>query len=526
MLAHKVGTNPVLRDPEAIVTALEQIREPLMVVRNHDGAVGLAAASHPAPPWQLVALVPPLYPEWLGDPTFGARYHLRFPYIAGEMAGGIATPALVIALGRLGMLGFFGAGGLSLTAIRSALTEIRAQLDPLRLAWGTNLIHNPANPREESRVVDLYLTEGVPLISASAYLAINANVVRLSATGLKRGHDGQIQRRHHLFAKLSRPELARQFLAPAPDALLRELVQRGALKPEEADLARQIPVAEAVTVEADSGGHTDNRPLSALFPAIFSVYQEFRRRYPPEVALHIGAAGGLGTPEALAAAFSLGAAYVMTGSVNQTTCEAGVAPLAKEMLARATIADVTMAPAADMFELGVRVQVLRRGTFFPQRADFLYQLYTTYQGLADVPEALKQRLEAEIFRAPVDAVWAETEQYFRERDPAVLDRAARDEKFRMALVFRWYLAHASRWAATGVEDRREDYQLWCGPALGAFNDWVRGSFLEPLDGRTAEQIALNLMEGTAVMMRVQQLRLCGLDIPWDYRYRPRPLVLQ
>jgi trans-AT polyketide synthase/acyltransferase/oxidoreductase domain-containing protein len=30
----------------------------------------------------------------------------------------------------------------------------------------------------------------------------------------------------------------------------------------------------------------------------------------------------------------------------------------------------------------------------------------------------------------------------------------------------------------GDETRRMDYQIWCGPAMGAFNDWVRGSFLE------------------------------------------------
>ena len=38
--------------------------------------------------------------------------------------------------------------------------------------------------------------------------------------------------------------------------------------------------------------------------------------------------------------------------------ESGLSDDGKEMLAEADIADVTMAPAADMFELGVKVQVL------------------------------------------------------------------------------------------------------------------------------------------------------------------------
>ena len=51
-----------------------------------------------------------------------------------------------------------------------------------------------------------------------------------------------------------------------------------------------------------------------------------------------------------------------------------------------------------------------------------------------------------------------------------------------------------------------DYQIWCGPAMGAFNDWVRGSFLEPYQNRDAVQIALNLLEGAAVITRAEQLR--------------------
>jgi NAD(P)H-dependent flavin oxidoreductase YrpB (nitropropane dioxygenase family) len=47
----------------------------------------------------------------------------------------------------------------------------------------------------------------------------------------------------------------------------------------------------------------------------------------------------------------------------------------REMLAQAEQADVIMAPAADMFEMGVKLQVLKRGTMFAMRAAKLYELY-------------------------------------------------------------------------------------------------------------------------------------------------------
>jgi hypothetical protein len=96
----------------------------------------------------------------------------------------------------------------------------------------------------------------------------------------------------------------------------------------------------------------------------------------------------------------------------------------------------------------------------------------------------------------------------------------------MALIFRWYLGNSSRWPLVGEQDRRLDYQLWCGPAMGAFNRWVVGSFLEAPQERRVQQIALNLLEGAAVAARAQQLRTYGLNVPGAaFDYRPEPLRL-
>jgi PfaD family protein len=183
-----------------------------------------------------------------------------------------------------------------------------------------------------------------------------------------------------------------------------------------------------------------------------------------------------------------------------------------------------MAPAADMFELGVKVQVLKRGTLFAQRAQRLYTLYRRYETLDDLPPDERRALEQDLFRAPLDEIWDATRRYFAERDPREVTRAEAEPRHRMALVFRSYLFHGSRWAAAGDSDRCADYQIWCGPAMGAFNDWVRGSFLESLAQRSVAQIARNLLEGAAVVTRAQQLRSFGFPVPAAaFSFRPRPL---
>jgi trans-AT polyketide synthase/acyltransferase/oxidoreductase domain-containing protein len=239
----------------------------------------------------------------------------------------------------------------------------------------------------------------------------------------------------------------------------------------------------------------------------------------------VGAAGGLGTPEALAAAFAMGAAYVLTGSVNQAAVESGLSAAGRRMLAGAGIADVTMAPSPDMFELGVKVQVLRRGTLFSQRAARLYELYMSHESLEAMTPAVRDKLEREIFKAPVAEIWEQTRSFFARRSPAEIQRAEASPKHRMGLVFRWYLGKASRWAIDGEAGRELDYQIWCGPAQGAFNAWARGTFMEPPEGRSVVQIALNLLEGAAVAARAQQVRSYGVPVPSAaFCFAPRPLA--
>jgi PfaD family protein len=168
--------------------------------------------------------------------------------------------------------------------------------------------------------------------------------------------------------------------------------------------------------------------------------------------------------------------------------------------------------------------VLRRGTLFGPRAQKLWDCYDSHASLEAISEPERKRLETEIFRVPFAQVWSETQEFWRKRNPAQLERAARDPKQKMALVFRWYLGLASRWAIADEPGRRADYQIWTGPAIGAFNDWVKGSFLALPERRTVAQIGLNLLEGAAVATRAQQLRACGVPVgAAAFDFRPRPL---
>src|SRR5207244_3476745 len=133
--------------------------------------------------------------------------------------------------------------------------------------------------------------------------------------------------------------------------------------------------------------------------------------------------------------------------------------------------------------------------------------YRNYESLEAIPAAQRAGLERDHFKCTLEQAWEGTRKFFEQRDPRQLERAAREPKHKMSLVFRSYLGQSSKWAVAGDTARRADYQVWCGPAMGAFNEWVRGSFLEEPARRDVVTVAMNLMVGACVAMRAGWLRV-------------------
>lgn len=459
---------------------------------------------------ERLAYVPPIPIESLGDPTFMQTYGTRYPYYAGAMANGISSIEMVVALGKAGLMGSFGSAGLSPARIEAAIQTIQQALQDG--TYAVNLIHSPNEPLLERHLAELYIRTGVRVIEASAYMDLTYALVHFRVAGLSRANDGSIRIGNKIIAKISRKEVARKFMLPASEDLLKQLLADGKISNEQAELARQVSMADDITVEADSGGHTDNRPLVGLIPTMLAVRDEVQVQMNYPQAIRVGAGGGISTPTSALAAFMMGAAYVVTGSVNQSCVESGASQHTRNLLAQADMADVIMAPAADMFEMGVRVQVLKRGTMFAMRASRLYELYSRYNAIEEIPAADREKIEKTIFRRNLDEVWEETQEFFRERDQKNLDLALKDPHHKLALIFRWYLGLSSRWSVVGEPGREMDYQIWCGPSMGAFNQWVKGSVLDPVENRKVVDVAMHILSGAAYLARVRSLSNQGITL--------------
>lgn len=464
-------------------------------------AGGSAPASVCLVPVAANAAESPSLASSLGSAAFRRRYRTRFAYATGAMYRGIASPKLVVRVGKAGMIGYFGTGGLTPPEIEDGIHYIQSAL-VLGEPYGANLLANEKAPERELEAVQLLMRCKVQNIEASAFVRMTPAIVLFRLKGLRRGKSGAIECQHNVMAKVSRPEIAERFMSPPPFDIVQRLVQEGKITAAEAEMAQRIPMSHDICAEADSGGYTDGAIPTILLPAMLRLRDDLSATYGYDEAICVGQAGGIGTPVAAAAAFLMGADFILTGSINQCTVDAGTSPAVKSLLQDLGVQDTDYAPAGDMFDSETKVQVLKRGVFFPARAATLYNMYQSFDSLDEVPARILEAIEKSYFKRSVQEVWSEMKAHLhRTGKQQEIARAEKDGKYKMALVFRWYFFHSAQLAMKGADDERVNYQVHTGPALGAFNQLVKGTTLETWTNRHADEIGVLLMREAAAYIK-------------------------
>lgn len=439
---------------------------------------------------------------------FTKRYNIKYPYIAGAMAKQIASCETVTQAFKAGCFGNFGSAGLSNEKIIENAKKLKAQ----NINFGINIINIPGNQENELQLLKELINIDVKIISAGAYIRMTPGLVYYRVKGIKKDFNNDIIIKNKILAKISRKEIAKTFLSPPPKKIINKLLEQNLITNEEAQLSQYIPMSSDIIAEADSGGHTDKQPAVSLFPEILFLKQSFQKNYP-SIKLCAGLAGGISCPYSASAAFSMGADFIVTGSINQSCIEAGTSDIVKEMLSKANQGDFELAPSADTFELGGKVQILKKGTKFGSRAKFLEKLYNSHSSIEDISQTDIEFLENKIFLKPIDQEWELTKKFFLDHNPKQIELANENPKKKMALIFKSYLGQSSSWAVTGKTERKEDFQIWSGPSMAVFNSWVKDTYLEDFKQRKTADIALNIIKGAVYLARVNTLSNLGINIP-------------
>jgi PfaD family protein len=501
-------TSKVIYDVDKLKICIGDVENSYLIVKSND-KIGLLkneeiVSSAQKTNLECIGFLPNFAADHFGAEGFREDYNVKYSYMAGAMAHNISSAKMVISLGKARILGSYGSGGIPVEDIEQNIIEIKKALPNGPFCF--NLLNSIQEPAKEQKIIDLFLKYDINIIEASAFMILSQSLVQYRLKGLKRNSTGNIIIKNKIIAKISRDKVARRFMEPAPIKIVQKLLEQKLITDEEAELSRFIPMADDITAEGDSGGHTDNRPIISLFTVIKNLRNEIQEKFKYQKKVRVGIGGGISTPESMIAAFEMGADYVVTGSINQACIESATSDWAKKLLSEAEYTDVATVRAADMFELGAHVQVLTKGNLYSVRVNKLTELYEKYNTIEQIPQEDKLKVE-QFFQNTLEKVWVETKNFFQKiHHEEMIKKAEQEPKKKMALIFRWYLGQSPNWARKSVMERKDDFQIWCGPAIGAFNDWVKNTDLSKPENRSVVNIADVLFKEAVILKKQNFLR--------------------
>jgi len=228
----KGSPRDIIFDAESIRKKLQQTDKACYVMEDFQGRIGVSNTGELVSGGrglQVLAMANPMTAEQLGNPAFKEDYGLKYAYKTGAMANGIASEEMVIAIGKAGLLGSYGAAGQVPSRVLEAIQKIQQALPHQPYAF--NLIHSPNEEALEAGAVDLFLKNGVHIVEASAFLALTEHIVHYRLAGLSRDADGKIKIGNKVIAKVSRKEVAAPFMQAAPEALSKHCFKKEKLPP-------------------------------------------------------------------------------------------------------------------------------------------------------------------------------------------------------------------------------------------------------------------------------------------------------
>lgn len=256
--------------------------------------------------------------------------HLRRPVIGAPMAGGPTTPELIAAVAEAGGLAMIGSGYLDAAATRAEIARVRELTDA---PFGVNIF---LLDRADSHAA--LAAAGGPDAVAGYAAAIGPVATRLGVALSRDPEFTDFDQDATLAALVADPVAVVSFTFGIPDTeVVRALQDVGSAVVVTvagvADARRAVEAgADWLSVQsAEAGGHRSTTTVGEE-PDDISTVELVRavREALPDV--EFVAAGGIGSPEDVAAALDAGADGVQLGTVLLRTPEAGTSALHRAAL--------------------------------------------------------------------------------------------------------------------------------------------------------------------------------------------------
>lgn len=442
--------------------------------------------------------------DGIGSLEFKQDYQTIYPYVVGSMGNGISSISLVKKLANAGIVSYFGSANLSMKSLVIAIEKL-AELITSKTSYGINILFEPCNVAKHQQLIEICLENNVSNIEISGFDEVTETLVefRLCGLSLRQNH---ISRNNKILLKTSSSSVASEFLKCPPKHLVESLLAKGKISSQQAQLSESVSMVDDICMEGSGGWQASHVATLILLPELIQLRDAELARLRLSHHVRIGCSGGIGTPQAMSAMFNIGADFILTGSINQCTVEADISDRVKDVLATIQPQDTCQVPAGQQFESGAKEQVVRKHSFFPARAQKLYDLYRLHGGYYEIDEGTRAQLENHFFRRSYQSIVSELKNAASLYGINNLEAFESDKKYQMEQVFKWYFRQALRLAIKGDEKAANNFKIYSGPAMGALNKWLDGTGLENWRKRNIDVLTLFLLNQTADLINKRSIK--------------------
>ncbi|PCJ19840.1 MAG: hypothetical protein COB02_06540 [Candidatus Cloacimonadota bacterium] len=418
-------------------------------------------------------------PKYLGSKKFQDCFGLKYSYIVSGLPAYSHGSGMLQNLWSNGLLGFFNLDGLTFLEKEESLT----MLNQFDFSYGVEIHLDDFDESEDEKLISLLIEKQVKYLMVKSCSKVSKSLLRY-----KKESKGL------LLAKVSHP-----------DQCLR--------LSEGSDL-----VFNAFLIDGGFVSNQDTRSILSLMPAIKSLLKK--------KDIFLGIIGDLGTPESIAAAFSMGADFVSTSSINLLSNDISASTTFKESIKKVRFQDVSLVASSFNFESGVKIRSLNFGTRFLVVSSKLSGWFFEKKCVDTLSEDERFFLEKKVFGISIDQIIVDAKDFFSDRTPSLVQASIGNPRLSLALIIRYYLEKSYLWALEGDETKKIDFSIRCGLDLASFNQWRKGTIFEKDENLSVVQIALNLLMGAQFQFRKQFLLAQGFELEKDYEYTPKIISLE
>ncbi|MCO4784209.1 MAG: 1-acyl-sn-glycerol-3-phosphate acyltransferase [Candidatus Cloacimonetes bacterium] len=410
-------------------------------------------------------------PKHLGSTGFKKLFGLDYAYFVSGLPSYTHGRGMLQNLFENGMLGFFNLDGLTFNEKEESLN----MLNQHDFRFGVEIHLDDFDEEEDKKLITLLMAQNIKYLLVKSCSKISEPLIRFKSK------EGNL-----LIAKVSHPD------------------QCVALSSGKKD------VFSAFLIDGSFVSSQDTRSILSLMPSIKSLLNEKN--------IYLGVTGDLGTPDALAAAFAMGADFVSTSSINLLSNDVSGADSYKECIKKVRFQDVSLVSSFESFESGAKTRALNFGTRFVAVSTKIGSWFFERRSIDTLEDSEVKYLEEKVFGSSITQTLLDAKAFFEFRNPSLIEAASNNSRISLAMLIRYYLEMGHLWAIEGNDNKKIDYNIKCGLDLASFNQWRQGTIFEDDQKLSVVQIALNLMMGAQFEARKQFLKSQGIEISPDLRY--------